>query len=208
MTNVLVIDSSATPNGSASRLLVESVLTHLGQKHVPSSVVHRNLGADPLPHLSTENFAGLRGTPSSAAERRLRAVSDTLIAELRAADMLVIGAPMYNFSISTGLRTWFDYVLRAGETFRYTEAGPQGLIGDKQVIVVKTSGGIYTEGPNRSIDFHEAYLRHLLGFMGLTDVKFIRAEKLAYGPDARSAALAVAQKSVAEIVAASRTVAA
>ena len=105
---------------------------------------------------------------------------------------------MYNFSISTGLRAWFDYVLRAGETFSYSEAGPQGLLTGKRVIVIELRGGLYSEGPAKAIDFQEPYLRTLLGFIGLSDVTFIHAEKIAFGVDARAAALASARQALAK----------
>jgi FMN-dependent NADH-azoreductase len=100
---------------------------------------------------------------------------------------------MYNFSIPTTLRSWFDHVLRAGETFRYSEAGPEGLLTGKKVIVVESRGGLYSDGPAQAIDFQEPYLRQLLGFVGLTDVTFVHAEKLGYGPDAVAEALAGAR---------------
>jgi FMN-dependent NADH-azoreductase len=157
----------------------------------------RDLGAAPTPHLTTANVAGVRGVPTTDTERAARALSDELIAELRAADTIVIGAPMHNFSIPTGLRSWFDYVLRAGETFKYSEAGPRGLLTGKRVIVIESRGGLYSEGPAQTLDFQEPYLRHLLGFVGLTDVTFIRAEKIGYGPDARETALASAKATIA-----------
>jgi FMN-dependent NADH-azoreductase len=140
--------------------------------------------------------AGVRGVPATEAELAARILSDELIAELRRADTIVIGAPMYNFSIPTGLRAWFDYVLRPGETFKYTEAGPQGLLAGKRVIVIESRGGLYTEGPAQAIDFQEPYLRTLLGFIGLSDVTFIHAEKIGFGPEAREAALAGAKQAL------------
>ena len=134
------------------------------------------------------------------AELTARTLSNELIAELRNADTIVIGAPMYNFSISTGLRAWFDYVLRAGETFSYSEAGPLGLLKRKRVIVIESRGGLYSEGPAKAIDFQEPYLRQLLGFMGLTDVAFIHAEKIGFGPDARAAALSAAKGKISAVV--------
>lgn len=131
-------------------------------------------------HLTTATLAGVRGIASSAAEHQARALSDQLIAELRAADTIVIGAPMYNFSVPTGLRAWFDHILRAGETFSYSEAGPQGLIEGRRAIVVESRGGLYSEGPAQAADFQEPYLRFLLGFIGITDVTFIHAEKIGY----------------------------
>ena len=149
-----------------------------------------------MPHLTEATLAGVRGEPATDAEHAARALSDALIAELRAADTIVIGAPMYNFSVATGLRSWFDHVLRAGETFSYSEAGPKGLLGGKRVIVIESRGGLYSEGPAQAIDFQEPYLRHLLGFIGLTDVTFVRAEKIGYGPEARAAAIAAATASL------------
>ena len=105
---------------------------------------------------------------------------------------------MYNFSIPTGLRAWFDHVLRAGETFTYSEAGPQGLLEGKRAIVVESRGGLYSEGPAQAIDFQEPYLRHLLGFIGLTDVTFVHAEKIGYGPESRAAAIASATAALRE----------
>ena len=101
---------------------------------------------------------------------------------------------MYNFSISTGLKAWFDYVLRAGETFKYSETGPEGLLSGKRVIVIEARGGLYSEGPAQAIDFQEPHLRTLLRFIGLTDVTFIHAEKIGFGPEAREVALAGAKR--------------
>ena len=117
------------------------------------------------------------------------------------ADTLVIGAPMYNFSIPTGLRSWFDHVLRAGETFRYGENGPRGLLSGKRVIVVESRGGMYSQGPAQAMDFQEPYLRQLLGFMGLSDVQFVRVERLGSGGDARATALAGAKAQIEALLA-------
>jgi FMN-dependent NADH-azoreductase len=191
MNTILVIDSSVSGEASVSRSLIREAVAALSASG-PTTVVTRDLGTDPVPHLIEATVAGVRSTPETAAEHAARALSDTLIDELRAADVVVIGAPMYNFSVPTSLRSWFDHVLRAGETFRYTEAGPEGLLPGKRVVVIESRGGLYSEGPAQAIDFQEPYLRHLLGFMGLTDVTFVRAEKIGYGPDARTAAIASA----------------
>jgi FMN-dependent NADH-azoreductase len=196
MSTILVLNSSVSGHSSVSRILVEEVVSRLLEAEPGATVVHRDLGAAPIPHLTTTNLAGVRGVPATDAEVAARALSDQLIAELRTADTIVIGAPMYNFSIPTGLRAWFDYVLRAGETFSYSEAGPRGLLGGKRVIVVESRGGLYSEGPAQAIDFQEPYLRHLLGFMGLADVAFIHAEKIGFGPDAREAALIGASEKI------------
>ncbi len=206
--NLLVINSSAAREGSISRTLVEDAVSRLVEANLAAKVVRRDLGASPIPHLSTETLAGVRGVPATAAEQRARALSDELIAELRAADTIVIGAPMYNFGVTTGLRAWFDHVLRAGETFSYSDAGPQGLLPGKRVIVIESRGGQYSEGPGQAVDFQEPYLRHLLGFIGITDVTFVHAEKIGYGPEARVAALAHARQRIASLAGASLPVAA
>ena len=195
MSTILVIDSAVSGESSVSKALVREAVAALSDG-ASTRIVRRDLGRDPIPHLSEANLAGVRGEPVTDAEKAARALSDALIAELRAADTIVIGAPMYNFSVSTGLRSWFDHVLRAGETFRYSEAGPEGLLADKRVIVVESRGGLYSEGPAQTLDFQEPYLRHLLGFMGLTDVTFVRAEKIGYGPEARDAAIAAATETL------------
>ena len=200
MANILVINSSAARDGSASRILVDHAVDLLLDADPGAAVVRRDLGAAPTPHLTGETLAGVRGVPATGAERAARALSDELIAEVRAADTIVIGAPMYNFSIPTGLRAWFDHVLRAGETFRYSEAGPEGLLGGKRVIVIESRGGLYSEGPGQAMDFQEPYLRQLLGFVGITDVTFVRAEKLGFGPEAREQAIAAARAQLERVI--------
>ena len=200
MKSLLVINSSAAREGSVSRTLVEDAVAHLTETNPFADVVRRDLGDNPVPHLTTHTLNGVRGTPQTHAEHRARELSDQLIAELRDADTIVIGAPMYNFGVTTGLRSWFDYVLRAGETFSYSAAGPKGLLEGKRVIVVESRGGLYSEGPASAVDFQEPYLRHLLGFIGLTDVTFVRAEKIGYGPEARTASLAKAKLDIATLV--------
>jgi FMN-dependent NADH-azoreductase len=190
MNTILVIDSAVTGDASVSRTLVRAAVAELTGGG--SRVIYRDLGRNPVPHLTEDTVAGVRGEPATETERAARALSDALIAELRAADIIVIGAPMYNFSVPTGLRAWFDHVLRAGETFSYSDAGPQGLLGGKRVIVVESRGGLYSEGPAQAFDFQEPYLRHLLGFVGLTDVSFVRAERIGYGPEARAESIAAA----------------
>jgi FMN-dependent NADH-azoreductase len=201
MKSLLVINSSAAREGSVSRLLVEETVARLLESSPFATVARRDLGETPVPHLTVDTLDGVRGTPATDAERRARALSDELLAELRAANTIVIGAPMYNFGIATTLRSWFDYVLRAGETFSYSEKGPKGLLAGKRVIVIESRGGLYSEGPASAVDFQEPYLRHLLGFMGITDVTFVHAEKIGYGPDARAASLAQAKSRIAGLAA-------
>ena len=200
MAHVLVLNSSVLGEGSVSRVLIDEALQLVLKASPGATVTRRDLGTHPIPHLTTANWTGVRGKPSTEIELGTRALSDELIAELKAADTVLIGAPMYNFSIPTGLRSWFDYVLRAGETFSYSEAGPKGLLSGKKVIVVESRGGLYSEGPTKAIDFQEPYLRQLLAFIGLTDVRFIHAEKLGFGPDARAAAMSTATAALAAAV--------
>jgi len=189
MSNILVVNSSLSGEASVSRRIVDEAVSGLVAADPTAHVVVRDLADGHVPHLVPQTVAGVRAQAQSPAEVAARDLSDTLIAELRAADVIVIGAPMYNFSIPTTLRSWFDHVLRAGETFSYSEAGPKGLLTGKRVIVIESRGGLYSEGPAQAVDFQEPYLRQLLGFIGLTDVTFVHAEKVAFGPEARDQAI-------------------
>lgn len=200
MQHILAINSSVAGEGSASRLLVEETVDRLRVATPAAAVTWRDVGVSPMPHLTPATLAGVRGEPATAAELATRALSDALIAELRAADTIVMGVPMYNFGVPTGLRAWFDHVLRAGETFRYSSAGPEGLLGGKRVIVIEARGGYYSEGPAQAFDFQEPYLRHLFAFVGITDIKFVRVEKMGFGPEAQTAAIADARTRLEDIV--------
>jgi len=125
---------------------------------------------------------------------------DHLIAELKAADTIIIGAPMYNFGISSTLKSWFDYVVRAGITFRYAEGGPVGLLEGKRAIVIESRGGFFSNGPTKGMDAQEPHLRTLLEFIGIKDVTFVRAEKLAFGPDIRQQSIAAARAQLHQAV--------
>lgn len=199
MTNILVIDSSASGNSSVSKLLVADALAGLLAAHPGAAVTRHDLGSNPVPHITADNLAGVRGEPVTEAEKAARALSDRLVAELQAADVILVGAPMYNFGVSTLLRSWFDHVLRAGVTFTYTAQGPKGLLEGKRAIVIEARGGLYSEGPAKAIDFQEPYLRQLFAFIGITDVTFVHAEKVGFGPDARDAAIEGARARLAEI---------
>lgn len=197
MSSVLVVTSSALGQASVSTQLVEDAVRRLTRKDPAARIVTRDLGAQPVPHLTLDSATAIRGgEPKTPAEAEARALSDTLIAELQAADTLVIGAPMYNFGMASTLKAWFDHVLRAGVTFRYTEAGPEGLLKGKRAIVVESRGGLYSEGPAQAMDAQEPHLRTLLGFVGITDVAFVRAEKLAFGPEARAQAIEAARAAI------------
>jgi FMN-dependent NADH-azoreductase len=201
MSTVLVLTSSALGAASVSNQLVQDAITQLVLQDLDLRVITRDLGGNPIPHLTIDSARALRGAePENAAQAVARALSDELIAELKAADTFVIGAPMYNFGIASTLKTWFDYVLRAGITFKYSESGPVGLLEGKRVIVIETRGGLYSEGPAQVMDSQEPHLRNLLSFMGITNVKFFRAEKLAFGPEAREQAIDAARAQLTEAI--------
>ena len=200
MSHLLVINSSAAGRDSVSRVLVADAVSKLLEANPAAHVTHRDLGENPPPHLISQTLNGVRGTATTDIEFAARRLSDELIGELKAADTVVIGAPMYNFSVPTTLRAWFDHVLRAGVTFKYVDGAVRGLLGGKRVIVIESRGGLYSEGPAQAIDFQEPYLRHLLGFIGITDVTFVRAEKIGYGPEARTAAIEGAKAQISEVV--------
>ena len=126
--------------------------------------------------------------------------ADRLIEEVEAADVIVLAAPMYNFSVPSTLKAWIDHVARAGRTFNYTEKGPVGLLTGKKVFVVTARGGVYSEGPAKSFDFHEPYLRAVLGFLGLNDVTFVYVEGLAVSSDSATAGLAKARERIATLL--------
>ncbi|MEQ8372522.1 FMN-dependent NADH-azoreductase [Roseibium aggregatum] len=201
MSKVLVLTSSVLGDASVSNQLTTHIVNQLRLKNGKSKVIARDLGSNPVPHLTQDSTIALRVPEAeNEVQANAQALSDELIAELKAADLLVIGAPMYNFGIPSTLKAWFDYVLRAGVTFSYSEAGPEGLLKGKRAIVVLTRGGLYSEGPAQLMDAQEPHLRTLLGFIGITDVTFIRAEKLAFGASFQEEAIAAAKKAANEVV--------
>lgn len=200
MTKILIIDSAATGAESVSRKLTRQLAERLAERGSDAEIVHRDIGADPVPHLTEETVFAIRsGQAGTEAERGALARSDSLIEELRRADLIVIGAPMYNFGIPSTLKAWFDHVLRARITFRYGENGAEGLLTGKKAIVVESRAGLYSEGPAAAMDSQEPHLRTLLGFIGITDVTFVRAEKLAFGPEAAAASVAGAAEQLEEL---------
>jgi FMN-dependent NADH-azoreductase len=200
MSHLLVINSSAAGAASVSKQLIDETVARLRTADPALVVVERDLGANPVPHLTTDSTAAIRGAePANDAQRAAKALSDSLVAELKAADTLIIGAPMYNFGIPSTLKAWFDHVLRAGVTFKYGEKGPVGLLEGKRAIVVESRGGIYSSGPTQALDSQEPHLRTMLGFIGISDVTFVRAEKLGYGPEAREQAINDAKAELARV---------
>ena len=201
MSTVLVLTSSALGEESVSNQLVQDAVSALRSQDPGLRVITRDLGSSPIPHITLDSATALRGAePANAAQATAQALSNELIAELEAADTVVIGAPMYNFGIASTLKTWFDYVLRAGMTFRYSESGPEGLLKGKRAIVILSRGGLYSEGPAQAMDSQEPHLRTLLGFTGITDVTFVRAEKLAFGPEIREQTIGAARARLGHVI--------
>jgi FMN-dependent NADH-azoreductase len=195
-TNILHIDSSILGEGSVTRALGAHLAETLA---VPgATVTHRDLAEAPIGHLSGALFAARASDPSawSAAQQADVTASDAAMDEFLAADVIVVGAPMYNFGIPSQLKAWIDRVAVAGKTFRYTEKGPEGLAGGKKVIVVSSRGGIYSQGPMADFDFQEAYLTRVFGFLGVTDVEFVRAEGVNFSPDHKTAAVSAAHAQI------------
>ncbi len=195
--NILQINSSARQGANSTRV-ADAIVAKLKAVNSPASLVLRNLAKDPHPILDEAALGALftpadQRTPEQAARV---ALDDALIAEVQAADVIVLGVPMYNLSVPVQFKTWIDAIARAGVTFRYTEKGPEGLLKGKKVYVGLARGGRYRD---TAFDTQVPYLRTVLGFLGITDVSFIYAEGLNMGPDAAKQGFAEAE---AEIVAA------
>jgi FMN-dependent NADH-azoreductase len=194
---VLHIDSSPRGADSVSRVLTGQIIDRLKAPEPNFETVRRDLGSEPLPHLSSDAIDALRRAELTTDEQRqVAARSDRIVEELQRADLIVIGSPMYNFGITSQLKAWFDTVIRAGKTFRYTDAGPEGLLKGKPAIVVESRGGVYSVGPRAEFNHQEPHLKTLLGFIGIDDVQFIHAEGLDMGPESRANGLAHAQGAV------------
>jgi FMN-dependent NADH-azoreductase len=196
MNKILIVTSSANGAESISSQLAETHAAQLAAAHPGARIVRRDVGAEPVPHLTSATVAAIKGIPESDAEIEARALSDVLVAELADADLVVIASPMYNFGMSSTLKAWFDHVLRAGVTFRYGENGPEGLLAGKKAVLIQSRGGLYSEGPAAAMDGQEPHIRTMLGFMGITDVTIVRAEKLAFGPEAAEASIAAANEAL------------
>jgi len=190
--NILRIDSSILGEASASRDITRHVVDALARANPAATIVHRDLAASPLGHFDAELLEA-RSTPAELRGPRARAraeQAEAVLEEFLAADVIVLGAPMYNFGIPSQLKTWIDLIAVAGKTFRYTESGAEGLAGDKRVILAATAGGRHA-GQASGVA-HIDYLRFLLGFFGITDIEVLVAEGLALGEGEREAAMAAA----------------
>ncbi len=187
--NLLHIDAAITGGNSVTHQITAAIVESVRKANPAVNVTHRDLDADPIPHLDSGSIAKLGGGAHPAADDAEAIRNATLVEEFLAADVIVVGAPMYNFTVSSQLKAWIDRIAVAGKTFRYTESGAQGLAGGKKVFIASARGGIYSEGPAAAADFQEPFLRQVFAFVGIDDVTFVRAEGVAYGPDHRKAAL-------------------
>ncbi len=198
MTTLLKINASLFSTQGQSSQLAERFVAARQAATPDLKVVTRDLAAEPVPHLDAARFLSFLAKPEerSAEQQAVVAYSDALIEEIRQADEIVIGLPMYNFGVPSTLKAWFDHIARAGVTFRYTATGPEGLLTGKKVTVFAARGGLYAGTPK---DSQTTYVRDFLAFIGITDVEFVYAEGLNLGEESKSAALAAAHGKLAEL---------
>lgn len=199
MSKVLVLKSSILAGYSTSNQLADHLITEWKATHPADEITVRDLADNPVPVLDTELVGALRPSGAALTPRQQEALdlSDQLIQELKVHDTIVITAPMYNFNIPTQLKNYFDFVARAGVTFRYSENGAEGLIKDKKVVVISSRGGIHKDTPS---DLLTPYLQLFLGFLGMNEIEFVFAEGIAYGPEAAGKASEEAKKALKRII--------
>lgn len=207
---LLHIDSSATGAGSVTREISAAVVEALQSGSPGAQVTYRDVAAQPLIHVDTALLSVMRPAPGeipvdmeaphNAALRAEAALTEQVLTEFLEADTLVIGAPMYNFGVPSTLKAWIDRLAQAGRTFRYTAKGPEGLAGGKRLVIVSSRGGLYAGMAHETaMDHQEAYLKAVMGFMGVTDVTIIRAEGVAMGPEKRAEVIAQALAASAKL---------
>jgi len=196
--NVLLVLSSPRGDESYSHRVANQVIEEIRVDHPDADVVIRDLVNDPLPHVGEPFVTGrvLPAAERNAAQAEALRLSDALVDEVEAADVIVIAVPMYNFGVPSALKAWIDHIVRPGRTFSYSKDGPAGLVQGKKAIMVVARGGVYSQGPMMSFEFQESYLRTVLAFIGIVDVDIIRVEGLAMGDDAIRSALAQAKTRV------------
>jgi FMN-dependent NADH-azoreductase len=200
---LLHIDSSVLGPHSVSRKVSSAIVDRLRQTTPALDVVYRDLTATPLSHLSGSHLAAAQGAAPSAEMQQDLATGQAVLEEFLAADIVVLGAPMYNFTIPSQLKAWIDRILVAGKTFRYSAQGAEGLAGNKRVIVAVSRGGFYGAGTPAAIGEHlETYLRWVFGFIGVTNLKLISADGIQVGPEHREKALAGALQAATDLHAA------
>ncbi len=202
MNNILLITSSPRGSASHSTAIARALADRLVDANPGAVVTHRDLDREPLPHLDGMLLSALGAANRSGLSPQLLGAAlraDAAVAQLHAADAIVIATPMINFGMPSTLKAWFDHVLRAGATFAYTEAGPKGLVTGKKAYVVTAAGGVYSEGPMLPLDFQAPHLMQLLNFIGITDVEHVAVEGVALGAEAAANAVAAAHAKVAAL---------
>ena len=199
--NILHIDSSASDSAeSHSRRLSAELVEKLKAANPGASVVYRDVAVDRLPHIDMTILQAW--VPEGEKDESLTATatrSKALVDELKAADVVVIGSPMYNFSLPSTLKSWIDHIAIAGQTFQYTPEGPRGLLTGKGYLAL-SSGGVYSQGPIAAAEHLATYLTAVLGFLGISDIEVVRAEGVAYGPEQDKAAMTSARERIATLV--------
>ena len=196
---LLHIDSSVLADNSVSRKLTAQIVAEWSANHADTTVDYLDLATRAPSHLSADalGFRLPAGSDMSDVQKTENAISEALVQQFLAADVIVVGAPLYNFSIPSQLKAWIDRVAQVGRTFKYTDKGPQGLAGGKVVIVASTRGGMYsTSEGGRAMEHQESYLQTVFGFFGVTDVRIVRAEGLAMGDAGKAQALASAETDI------------
>lgn len=195
---ILHIDSAITGNNSITRELTADILASLQQAHPEAKVDYLDLAVNAPSHLSAQSLGFRTGQEAATEiERQENAISEALVTQFLAADVIIVGAPFYNFTIPTQLKAWLDRIAQAGRTFKYTPTGPVGLAGDKKVIIASARGGAYSSSAaGQAMEHQESYLKVIFGFMGVTDFTIVRAEGVSMGPEAKAAAM---QRAKAEI---------
>ena len=195
MKTLLQINTSMFSTGGQSSQLAKKFVAQWQEANPEGRVIQRDIGAEPIPHLTAERFQSFLAKPEArtAEQQAIAGFSDALIDELRRADVIVLGLPMYNFGVPSTLKAYFDHVARAGVTFSYTEKGPKGLLTGKKAYVFATRGGLYQGTP---LDTQTSYVRDFLRVLGIADVEFVYAEGLAMGDAAKNDALSRAGNAI------------
>jgi FMN-dependent NADH-azoreductase len=196
---ILRIDSATTGEASVSRKLTALIADHFREKHPDAKWVERDFATDPLPHLDVAKTGAIR-RPEEARDEAMKAAfpaERAVLDEFLASDIVILGVPMYNFTVPSSIKAWIDRLGVPGVTFKYSEAGPEGLAGGRRVIVASSRGGEYQmDGP---FEHQETYLRDVMAFIGIDNVEFIRAEKTGFGPEVVQQALAAAKEQIARL---------
>ena len=199
--NILQLNTSIFSGSGQSSRLADQLVTTLRAQDPAVAVVTRDLAREPIPHLDAERFGAFTSANRTPAQQAVIDYSDKLIDELRRADTIVLGLPMYNFGLPSQLKAWFDHIARAGVTFKYTDKGAVGLLTGKKAYVLATRGGLYAGTP---ADTQTPYVRDFLAFLGITDVEFVYAEGLAISTQVREQAITTAQARIGQLAAPTR----